>query len=341
MATGKACKVAMSRGWCPYGAGTWQGFFYAVFVGAAAGGIATGTWQGAMYGAFSAGLFYGVGSYFQNANWAQATSTNQAFGSDLTWGGYGAKVLAHGIAGGVMNVLYGGKFGNGFAAAGFSEAVSPGVGHITDSHFAQGFVASIVGGTASELTGGKFANGALTAAFSYAFNDALHGLTEDNEIGRLVHDQIYANERTASPFSVTRGRVGDMGWGDGYTDLVVETHIFEIKPISYMRSGYLYTSAFDQVQGYVEAAGGAYMRGNPAMLRGPTTFRIMTSDIFRNRVYQIQLYTDPHNANSGLIFYSKTLVTEQLRSFWRMPSSVPSSQPIGLPSPIRLPVGVP
>jgi uncharacterized protein (TIGR02594 family) len=149
------------------------GFWYSVFVGAVAGGISTGTWQGALYGAFSAGLFYGIGNYFQNAQWAQATNGNNAFGSGLTWGGYGAKVLAHGIAGGVMNVLYGGKFGSGFAAAGFTEAVSPGLGHI-DNDFAQGFVASIVGGTASVLTGGKFANGAMTAAFSYAFNHWMH-----------------------------------------------------------------------------------------------------------------------------------------------------------------------
>ncbi|HEY0220537.1 MAG TPA: hypothetical protein VGC26_12360, partial [Afipia sp.] len=73
-----------------------------------------------------------------------------------------------GVAGGVMDELQGGRFGNGFASAGFAEALSPVVGGI-ESVPMQAIATSAVGGTASVLAGGKFANGAVTAAFVYAF----------------------------------------------------------------------------------------------------------------------------------------------------------------------------
>jgi RHS repeat-associated protein len=150
-------------------------FWYTVAAGAAAGGVSTQSWQGALYGAFSAAMFYGIGSYFKNAEWAQATAGDQAFSSNLSWGGYGAKVLAHGAAGGIMSRLQGGKFGSGFAAAGVTEAFAPAIDSIGggQSSYATARVAAaaVVGGTASELSGGKFANGAITAAFSRAFNE--------------------------------------------------------------------------------------------------------------------------------------------------------------------------
>ncbi len=164
----------------PYGAGLW----YAAFVGAASGFIATGTLKGAIIGAFSAALFYGIGQQFQslaagnNAVNEEASAIGEGGvetvpGTSLTIGEFGAKVFEHGFAGGVMSSLSGGKFGNGFVAAGFSEAASPVIGNI-GNRVEQGIVASVVGGTASVLSGGKFADGAETAAFSYAFNHAAH-----------------------------------------------------------------------------------------------------------------------------------------------------------------------
>ena len=77
-----------------------------------------------------------------------------------------------------MSYLGGGKFGHGFAAAGFTQAFAGPIGSLdagTVGFSAQRtLAAAVVGGTASELTGGKFANGALTGAFSRAFNDELH-----------------------------------------------------------------------------------------------------------------------------------------------------------------------
>ncbi|WP_330925826.1 hypothetical protein [Candidatus Sororendozoicomonas aggregata] len=140
----------------------------AVATGFVAGGIATGSLKGAFVGAFSAGVFHGIGTSFQEGAWARGF-----FGSSAT----GAKVAAHGLAGGVMSVLNGGKFGNGFASAGFTQLLAPGIGAIdkgTRFSARRVFAASIVGGTSSATTGGKFANGAVTGAFSRAMNDESH-----------------------------------------------------------------------------------------------------------------------------------------------------------------------
>jgi hypothetical protein len=55
-----------------------------------------------------------VGAYFDSAGagWVQAAEgSSGVFGGGLNAAGYGAKVLAHGITGGVMSKLQGGKFG--------------------------------------------------------------------------------------------------------------------------------------------------------------------------------------------------------------------------------------
>jgi hypothetical protein len=127
-----------------------------VVAGFLSGGIGSGSLQGAMAGAFSAGAFHGIGV---------------SMGDKVTPG----KVLAHGMAGGVMSELQGGKFGHGFASAAVTQLMSPVISQVnandTDFNAGRVAVAALVGGTTSALTGGKFANGALTAAFSRAYND--------------------------------------------------------------------------------------------------------------------------------------------------------------------------
>ncbi|KAF7787656.1 hypothetical protein PRUB_a5342 [Pseudoalteromonas rubra] len=113
----------------------------------------------------SAAAFYAVGSAFEGVN--------TAFGS----AGYFGKVAAHGLVGGTMSVMQGGKFGHGFAAAGFTQALAPAIGRIQPGvkHSPLRIAAAaMVGGTASKISGGKFANGAVTGAFSRMFNDQLH-----------------------------------------------------------------------------------------------------------------------------------------------------------------------
>lgn len=127
------------------------------------GGSVSDARKAGVNAAFSAAVFYGIGEYFEGVSG----------GGKLTTGQTAAKVLAHGIAGGVVSRLNGGSFGSGFAAAGFSELAAPQIGQIGQP-FAETVVAAIVGGTASKLSGGKFANGAVTAAFAYAFNRLKH-----------------------------------------------------------------------------------------------------------------------------------------------------------------------
>ncbi|MBR9906867.1 MAG: hypothetical protein GYB30_02305 [Gammaproteobacteria bacterium] len=79
--------------------------------------------------------------------------------------------VGSGLAGGVMNELFGGNFGHGFLSAGISAMAS---GTINGIKSAGGRIvaSAIVGGTVSKLTGGKFANGAATAAFGRALGEA-------------------------------------------------------------------------------------------------------------------------------------------------------------------------
>lgn len=114
---------------------------------------------------FTAGVFFGVGSAFAGADTAFASA------------GHIGKVVAHGMTGGVMSVLQGGKFGHGFAAAGMAQFAAPGIDGIDQGvklSSSRVFAAALVGGTTSVMTGGKFGNGAVTGAFSRAFNDELH-----------------------------------------------------------------------------------------------------------------------------------------------------------------------
>src|SRR5690606_18657820 len=93
--------------------------------------------------------------------------------SGLTHGQVAAKVVSHGIAGGVMSSLQGGKFGHGFVSAGINESVSAHIGGVRTAT-GQAVASAVVGGTTSALTGGKFANGALTAAFATIYNHWVH-----------------------------------------------------------------------------------------------------------------------------------------------------------------------
>lgn len=130
--------------------------------GFVAGGIATGSLKGAFVGAATGAMFGGIGDYFQN-----------------TQGFSVGKIAAHGVAGGISSELSGGKFGNGFASAGFTQlagqmGVLPDIGDSAQNRVDNAIAAAVVGGTASVLSGGKFANGAATGMFSRMLNDSLH-----------------------------------------------------------------------------------------------------------------------------------------------------------------------
>jgi len=88
----------------------------------------------------------------------------------------------HGMAGGIMSTMGGGKFGHGFASADgtqLSSVMIDQIGNGAASYKAHRIMAAaVVGGTIAEVTGGKFANGALTGAFSRAFNAETHSARE-------------------------------------------------------------------------------------------------------------------------------------------------------------------
>ncbi|NVJ60821.1 MAG: hypothetical protein HWE27_10535 [Gammaproteobacteria bacterium] len=164
------------------------GLGWALGGGFLTGYITTGSLRGAIAGAMSAGLFYGIGTAFQEMAHAnmindlkgalEAGKVISALGA-LSKGAYltasqmAQKVVAHAIAGGVSNLLQGGKFGHGVASAGITQSFAPGIDSLT-SKTKRIIAASVLGGTSSALTGGKFANGAVTAMFSRAFNDESH-----------------------------------------------------------------------------------------------------------------------------------------------------------------------
>ena len=152
---------AAGASWGLWGANVTAGQAFAITVagGFAAGSIQSGTVKGGLYGAFGAAAFFGVGTAFQNAQWAQ-----QAQYASIA---RVAKTVSHGMVGGVMSDLQGGKFGHGFVSAGATQAVSPQIDRI-GSVPGQVVAAAALGGSVSAVTGGKFANGAVTSAFSYA-----------------------------------------------------------------------------------------------------------------------------------------------------------------------------
>jgi len=131
----------------------------AMLTGFVSGGIATGSLRGAVTGAITGAIFSQIGSAFNESSGFWET------------GGAG-HIGSHGLAGGIISDLQGGKFGHGFFSAGFTKAMN--VNRIVGTDPSQAAhritLAAIVGGTVSKLTGGKFANGAVTAALAQAFN---------------------------------------------------------------------------------------------------------------------------------------------------------------------------
>jgi hypothetical protein len=121
--------------------------------------------------AASAGIFAWIGSGFAEIP-----------GAAYRVGVKAAKVLAHGLAGGLLSAAMGGRFKDGFlgsaTSSSFSVAGVTGLsGKIRPGDLGVGAIAervaasAAIGGTASRLGGGRFANGAVSASFGTLFND--------------------------------------------------------------------------------------------------------------------------------------------------------------------------
>ena len=164
-----------TAGW---GAAAW---YKAATVGFITGGIATGSLKGAALGALTAGVMQQIGAHFNKmgdlngigvrAGVASKDAFSNFGGNLLTSGQVAGQIASHAMAGGIISVIGGGKFGHGFVSAGFSKGIGTPVMQATGGDMIAGTLASMaVGGTASVLSGGKFANGASTAAYQALFN---------------------------------------------------------------------------------------------------------------------------------------------------------------------------
>lgn len=166
----------------PYATTFWAKFGLAVAAGFVSGYVATGSLQGAVYGAFSAAVFFGISQAFNSVaqtnamvneaadEWLGAPIIDTFGNTGLTFTQFSGKVVTTGMAGGVVSMVQGGKFGCGFLSAGLVEATAPGLESIKNP--AERVTASaLLGGTVSEISGGKFASGAGSAAMLTALRE--------------------------------------------------------------------------------------------------------------------------------------------------------------------------
>jgi len=190
----------------------------AVITGMVSGAVQSGTLKGALMGGFSAGMFNGIGAKFETI--AKGEVGALGGGGALNATGVAAKIGAHAVAGGVMSVLQGGKFGHGFISAGVVEAIGPkALAMAGKNEAAQIVAAAVVGGTASRLAGGKFANGAVTGAFQWAFNEMAHGQppVDSSLEGAPGYQSDYVEPPESSMFA--SGMEGDLTiYSQRYTD---------------------------------------------------------------------------------------------------------------------------
>jgi len=163
-------------------AGTWGAAVgWGAVGGAVSGAIMTGSIEGTLWGAFGGAVFAGIGHWSKDwGSWARKAEGSTRFSGP----GLAAASVTHGIAGGTLSRLQGGRFGHGFLSAGVTKAMSPSIQYGLEGYpAAQITAAAVVGGTVSDATGGKFANGAVTAAMAYAFKVPDRGSVNPSPLG--------------------------------------------------------------------------------------------------------------------------------------------------------------
>ena len=178
----------------------------------------TGTLEGTLWGAFSAVTFYGIGQKFGGS----LGEGMGVMGSGYSKAGLARATAAHGVAGGTLSKLQGGRFGHGLASAGITKIASPAIEFAAnDDSFAEASMATIAGGSISSISGGKFANGAVTAAMAYAFNSLAHhrrapteedaiedGIENSREVRRKANDLTRKDHPHYSYRKLANERIG-------------------------------------------------------------------------------------------------------------------------------------
>jgi RHS repeat-associated protein len=197
--------------YCPAcGATMWNAAMTGAAIGAGSAAINGGNiWKGAFTGALAGAAFQQIGANF-----------NGKEGSGFFAEGGLGHIATHGVTGGVMSVLQGGKFGHGFLAAGLTKAlnINKMIGTAAKDAGLRVAVAAVVGGTISKVTGGKFANGAITAAFAQAFNGEQEA--KNHEQQKMFNAKVKAglDEIFEVGFDLDKGLMGKiMASKDGFT----------------------------------------------------------------------------------------------------------------------------
>jgi murein DD-endopeptidase MepM/ murein hydrolase activator NlpD len=88
--------------------------------------------------------------------------------------------VAHGMVGGTMSALRGGRFGAGFAGSFVNKMMS---GNYGNNRYIGTAMGALVGGTVSRIGGGKFANGAITGAIQTYYNE--YGAEEGSQLSTV------------------------------------------------------------------------------------------------------------------------------------------------------------
>jgi RHS repeat-associated protein len=180
----------------------------AIVTGAVAGGIQSGNVRGAAVGALTAAAFVGI---------------DQAFGvqageqwSGLSQSAYAGRALSYGVAGGVIGTMQGGRFGHGFASAGFGALLGPMDSDGGDNVAFKGLSAAMVGGTISAIGGGNFANGAITAALSFALGSLRPMALDDDAavLGDVDVSKYYAQDEQLSTYDLVLLRKDTKAWNN-------------------------------------------------------------------------------------------------------------------------------
>ena len=133
--------------------------------------IATGSGKAAQGAGLPAGLFMGIGGLRGGkigADGKMHYNPGWEPGSMKT-------LVAHGLAGGIVQDRMGGSFGAGFLTGSVGSYFgSSGKSGNTNEMIGNTAIEAVIGGTISVVGGGKFANGAQTGAFRYLFNESMH-----------------------------------------------------------------------------------------------------------------------------------------------------------------------
>ncbi|HZP59888.1 MAG TPA: hypothetical protein VFB27_06145, partial [Opitutaceae bacterium] len=175
---------------------------------------------GGAWGALSAAVTFGIGQYFDGLEKGLCVGDGWGYALDET-----GRIVAHGVADGLMSEAQGGQFRSGFYAGAFSSAAgSLGLNKTFTTNKDLNYVAHVaayaaVGGTASVLGGGKFANGATTGAFTYMFNDAAEQLKKINSMKLSIQDPVIKRGLPAG----TKDNVDAITAPELHTDILGDT----------------------------------------------------------------------------------------------------------------------